>query len=104
MFHNLSQSFTKNKPSQTFTNSQKQELLKNMKEITIPKIELEEYFYQQDSQENTIEKHVSILGESILPNEENSITNGSNQPQPHIVKVYRKNKYSAPDITRMDEQ
>ncbi len=41
--------------------------------ITIPKIELEEYFYQQDSQENTIEKHVSILGESILPNEENSI-------------------------------
>ena len=37
-------------------------------------------------------------------NEENSVTNGSKQPQPHIVKVYRKNKYSAPDITRMDEQ
>ena len=37
-------------------------------------------------------------------NEDNNIINAYKQPQPHIVKVYRKNKYSAPDITRMDEQ
>ena len=40
-------------------------------------------------------------------NEENNYPTNRvnlNQPQPHIVKIYRKNKYSAPDITRMDEQ
>ena len=37
----------------------------------------------------------------INSNEDNNASNNSRQP--HIVKVYRKNKYSAPDITRMDK-
>ena len=45
----------------------------------------------------------NVLPKIHSKNEENTISNGS-KPQPHIVKVYRKNKFSAPDITRMDEQ
>ena len=37
----------------------------------------------------------------LYSNEENNISINSNQP--HIVKIYRKNKLSAPDITRMDK-
>ena len=54
--------------------------------------------------EKNIEQEVQGNMGQLNSNEENNITNGSKQPQPHIVKVYRKNKYSAPDITRMDEQ
>ena len=41
--------------------------------ITIPKIHLSEYIYPVESEENTIERHVTILKESIPPNQENSI-------------------------------
>ena len=34
-------------------------------------------------------------------NEENNLSN--NPRQPHIVKIYKKNKYSAPDINRIDK-
>ena len=37
----------------------------------------------------------------LYSSEENNISINSNQP--HIVKIYRKNKLSAPDITRMDK-
>ena len=39
----------------------------------------------------------------INTNEENNIINEPKSINPHIVKVFRKNKYSAPDITRIDE-
>lgn len=35
--------------------------------ITIPKIDLEEYLYEIDSEENTIEKNITILKESSFP-------------------------------------
>ena len=54
--------------------------------------------------EKNIDQGIQGVMGQLNSNEENSVTNGSKQPQPHIVKVYRKNKYSAPDITRMDEQ
>ena len=41
--------------------------------ITIPKIHLSEYIYPVESEENTIERHVTILKESIPPNQGNSI-------------------------------
>ena len=53
-----------------------------------------------------VEQGISPM-KQLNSNEENNYpTNrvNQNQPQPHIVKIYRKNKYSAPDITRMDEQ
>ena len=54
-----------------------------------------------DNGEKNVEQ--GVQGQ-INTNEDNNVSNGIKQPQPHIVKVYRKNKYSAPDITRMDEQ
>ena len=36
--------------------------------------------------------------------EENNGNNGGKQPQPHIVKVFRKNKFSAPDLNTMDDK
>ena len=39
----------------------------------------------------------------INVNEENNITNETKSINPHIVKVFRKIKYSAPDISRIDE-
>ena len=54
--------------------------------------------------EKTMEQGQSLI-KPLSSNEENNyLSNRGNQPQPHIVKIYRKNKYSAPDITRMDEQ
>ena len=53
--------------------------------------------------EKNVEQGVQGVISQLNSNEENTISNGS-KPQPHIVKVYRKNKFSAPDITRMDEQ
>ncbi len=41
--------------------------------LTIPKISLEQELYPIGHEENTIEKHVSILKESTSPKEENSI-------------------------------
>ena len=41
--------------------------------LTIKKINLEEYLYDINSSENTIEKHITFLKESIFPNEQNSI-------------------------------
>lgn len=41
--------------------------------LSIKKINLNEPLFKINSPENTIEKHVSILKESILPNQENSI-------------------------------
>ncbi|MBQ9018859.1 MAG: sortase [Bacilli bacterium] len=41
--------------------------------LTINKINLKEELYPIESEENTIEKHVSILKESIYPDNENSI-------------------------------
>ena len=39
----------------------------------------------------------------INTNEENNGMNETKSQNPHIVKVFRKNKFSAPDITRIDE-
>ena len=39
----------------------------------------------------------------ISTNEENNGINETKSVNPHIVKVFRKNKFSAPDITRIDE-
>ena len=39
----------------------------------------------------------------INTNEENNGINETKSQNPHIVKVFRKNKFSAPDITRIDE-
>ena len=47
---------------------------------------------EQNKQENNT---------ALYSNEENNISINSNQP--HIVKIFRKNKLSAPDITRMDK-
>jgi sortase A len=41
--------------------------------IIIPKINLEKPLYSINSKENTIEKNVTILKESIMPNQSNSI-------------------------------
>lgn len=41
--------------------------------LTIKKLNLEEYLYDINSNENTIEKHITFLKESIFPNEQNSI-------------------------------
>jgi len=41
--------------------------------LIIPKINLEQNLYPIDSEENTIEKHVTILKDSIFPEEDNSI-------------------------------
>ena len=49
-----------------------------------------------------LERNREDIGNGQLnSNEDNNIT--INTRQPHIVKVYRKNKYSAPDITRIDK-
>ena len=58
----------------------------------------------ENGEKNNIDQGIQGVMGQLNSNEENNVTNGSKQPQPHIVKVYRKNKYSAPDITRMDEQ
>ena len=42
-----------------------------------------------------------MQGINFISNEDNNTS--INYKQPHIVKVYRKNKYSAPDITRIDK-
>ena len=41
--------------------------------LIIKKINLKENFYKKDSKENTIEKHISILKETIFPNRNNSL-------------------------------
>ena len=41
--------------------------------LTIPKINLEEGFYEKDSSNNNVSKSVTILDDSIMPSEKNSI-------------------------------
>ncbi len=41
--------------------------------LSIPKIHLKEPFYEMNSIENTIEKHVSLIQEATSPKEENSL-------------------------------
>ena len=46
---------------------------KPIAKLIIKKIKLKEYLYNINSNENNIEKHVTILDNSIFPNKENSI-------------------------------
>jgi len=46
---------------------------KPIAKLIINKINLEEYLYDINSSENTIEKHVTFLKESIFPDQNNSI-------------------------------
>ena len=46
---------------------------KNLGTLIIKKIKLKEDFYQINAKENNVEEHVTILKESILPPNENSI-------------------------------
>ena len=46
-------------------------------------------------------EHIMKGNAQINANEENNTS--MNSKQPHIVKVYRKNKYSAPDISRVEK-
>ena len=41
--------------------------------LLIKKINLKENFYNKNSNENTIEKHITILKETIFPNKKNSL-------------------------------
>ena len=45
----------------------------NFAELIINKINLDEELFSKDSSENNIEKHVTILNESIYPDNDNSI-------------------------------
>jgi len=51
--------------------------------------------------ERNNEQNIQGNNAPLYSNEENNISNNSNQP--HIVKIFRKNKLSAPDITKMDK-
>ena len=55
------------------------------------------------SDKNNLESQNIVEKGQINSYEENNVSNSSRPPQPHIVKVYRKNKYSAPDITKSEK-
>ena len=86
---------------------------KNTKKIgtlIIKKINLKEDLYSLDSTENTVEKHITILKESIFPNQENSIVflaahSGTGKvayferldelrEKDEIILIYKQKKYS----------
>lgn len=52
---------------------QKSNLKDQIGELKIKKINLQEPLFSMDSQENTIEKHITILKDSIFPQHKNSI-------------------------------
>ncbi|MCI8460847.1 MAG: hypothetical protein HFE81_05570, partial [Bacilli bacterium] len=57
-----------------YRNNSKNNYLQNqIGNLVIKKINLNEPLFEINSSENTIEKHISILKESIFPNQENSI-------------------------------
>ena len=55
------------------------------------------------SDKNNLESQNIVEKGQINSYEENNVSNSSRPPQPHIVKAYRKNKYSAPDITNSEK-
>jgi len=70
----------------------------------LPKIIGKNEDYSNLSAENldrNNEQNIQGNNTALYSNEENNISINSNQP--HIVKIFRKNKLSAPDITRMDK-
>ena len=70
----------------------------------LPKIIGKNEDYSNLSAENldrNNEQNMQGNNTGLYSNEENNISINSNQP--HIVKIFRKNKLSAPDITRMDK-
>lgn len=70
----------------------------------LPKIIGKNEDYSNLSAENldrNNEQNIQGNNTGLYSNEENNISINSNQP--HIVKIFRKNKLSAPDITRMDK-
>lgn len=71
------QIYTKSQPQKT--KHIKQTIIERTKDseiigtLTIPKINIKEKLYQKDSSHNNIEEHVTILKESKMPNEQDSI-------------------------------
>ena len=72
----------------------------------LPKISSknEESNLTMENNEKNIEQIQSNKKGQLNTNEENNVNNGAKQPHPHIVKVYRKNKYSAPDLNMVDDK
>ena len=72
----------------------------------LPKISSknEESNLTMENNEKNIEQIQSNKKGQLNTNEENNVNNGAKLPHPHIVKVYRKNKYSAPDLNMVDDK
>ena len=72
----------------------------------LPKIlsKNEESNLTAENNDKNLEQIQSNKNGQLNTNEENNGNNGGKQPHPHIVKVYRKNKFSAPDLNSMDDK